>query len=101
MMREVQPMACVESGDHRASDDSQSVEIIPAQRVGNEQRSVVLEGNETSIEQGIDVHCEQESVEGVEPLSVCGAAPRLDVGGTQEWRVVNASQRTRPVPGDD
>nr|WP_321363813.1 hypothetical protein [uncultured Celeribacter sp.] len=101
MMRKVRPMACVESGDHRASDDTQSVEIILAQRIGDEQRSVVLEGNETSIEQGIDMHCEQEPVEGVEPLSVRGASPRLDVGGTQKRKVINASQRTRPAPSDD
>ncbi|OAO00029.1 hypothetical protein A8B75_19055 [Sphingomonadales bacterium EhC05] len=101
MMREIRPMACIESGDRRASDNAQSVEIILAQRVGDVQRSVVIKGNEASIEQGIDMHCEQESVEGVEPLSVRGASPRLDVGCTQERKVVNVSQRTCPVPSDD
>jgi len=75
-------MACVKPGYHRTSYDAQSAEIILAKHAGDEQRSGVLERNKTSIEQGIYMHREQKSVEGVKPLSVRGASPRLDVGST-------------------
>lgn len=82
-------MLSLPTGQTHLIGKAQAPDVVGAEKAGDENGPVVLEADQASVEQCIDVGRQEKAVVGIKPLPVGRLCPGLDMRGPQQLQMIN------------